>query len=174
MRRSSVVAIRCVGLHELCRLPQARHLHGLSPIRQRTSLASNKSFTHNQPSNRQASTIKAPVAATAATASPTAAAEAASTSQAAASEARSIVTRIKNILLGTSAGLILWLGYLYVTDVRAGIHQWAVVPSLRWIYDDAEEAHEAGTESLKGLYAWGLHPRERGGFDKKGDLSVEV
>lgn len=97
-----------------------------------------------------------------------------STSQAAAVEAGSLVTRIKNLVFGTSVGLFVWFGYLYVTDVRAGIHQWAIAPSLRWIYDDAEEAHEAGTESLKGLYAWGLHPRERGNVDEKGDLSIEV
>ena len=61
-----------------------------------------------------------------------------------------------------------------MTDCRAGIHQWAAVPSLRWIYDDAEEAHEVGTEALRTLYKWGLHPRERANLDKKGDLSVEV
>ena len=57
--------------------------------------------------------------------------------------------------------------------MRAGIHQWAVVPSLRWIYDDAEEAHEKGTEWLGGLWAWGLHPRERGGVEGH-ELQVEV
>lgn len=155
--------MKCVRLDGFHRLPQARYLHRLSPLRQRTSLASRKSLPCNQSRTRHAFTLKTP-----------AAAEAASTSQAAAAEAGSVMTRIKNILLGTSVGLFLWFGYLYVTDVRAGIHQWAVVPSLRWFYDDAEEAHEAGTEWLKGLYAWGLHPRERGGLDSRGDLSVEV
>jgi len=98
----------------------------------------------------------------------------ASTSQEVATDAKSLATRIKHLLFGTSIALTLWFGYLYVTDVRAGIHQWVAVPSLRWIYDDAEEAHEAGTEWLKGLHKWGLHPRERGEGDKKGDLSVEV
>ena len=98
----------------------------------------------------------------------------ASTSQGITAESRSLATRIKNLLFGTSIALTLWFGYLYVTDVRAGIHQWAVVPSLRWVYDDAEEAHEAGTEWLRGLHAWGLHPRERGARDQKGDLSVDV
>ena len=55
-----------------------------------------------------------------------------------------------------------------------GVHQWIVVPSLRWIFDDAEEAHEAGTKSLKVLYQFGLHPRERGKTDEAGDLEVEV
>lgn len=172
MQNPSAVVMKCVGLrlHELHRLPQARYLHRLPPFHQR------KSWSYNQPRCRNASVFKAPVAAAAAKASRTAAAKAASTSPAAASaaEAGSIVTGIKNLLLGTSVGLFLWFGYLYVTDVRAGIHQWAVAPSLRWIYDDAEEAHEAGTEWLKGLYAWGLHPRERGGLDSKGDLSIEV
>lgn len=70
--------------------------------------------------------------------------------------------------------MFLVFGYYYVTDTRAGIHQWVVVPSLRWIYDDAEDAHEAGTRALKGLYEFGIHPRERGNPDKEGDLEVEV
>ena len=61
-----------------------------------------------------------------------------------------------------------------MTDTRAGMHQWVVVPSLRWIYDDAEEAHEAGTKALKGLHKFGIHPRERGKPDDAGDLQVEV
>lgn len=162
--------MKCVRLHELQRLSQARYLHHLRPLRKQTP-PSNNSLTYDRPRKRNASVSIAPAAAAAAKASRTAA-----TSQAAATaaEAGSIVTGIKNLLLGTSVGLFLWLGYLYVTDVRAGIHQWAVAPSLRWFYDDAEEAHEAGTEWLKGLYAWGLHPRERGGLDSKGDLSIEV
>ena len=76
--------------------------------------------------------------------------------------------------LGTLIGLSLALAYYYVTDTRAGIHQWVVVPSLRWIYDDAEDAHEAGTKALKGLYEFGIHPRERGKPDSSGDLKVEV
>ena len=82
--------------------------------------------------------------------------------------------RFKNVLSGTALAFFFCCGYMYVTDVRAGIHQWGIAPSLRWIYDDAEEAHEAGTESLKSLYAWGLHPRERGNGDQRGDLNVEV
>ena len=86
----------------------------------------------------------------------------ASTTTTTTAESSSLVTRTQNLLLGTTISLALLFGYLYVTDVRAGIHQWAVVPSLRWIYDDAEEAHEVGTASLKALYKWGMHPRERG------------
>ncbi|KAA6414421.1 MAG: FMN-linked oxidoreductase [Lasallia pustulata] len=98
----------------------------------------------------------------------------ASTSQRVATDAKSLGTRLKNLFLGSALGLFLVFGYYYVTDTRAGIHQWVVVPSLRWIYDDAEEAHEAGTKALKSLYEFGLHPRERGNGDAVGDLQVEV
>lgn len=98
----------------------------------------------------------------------------ASTSQELATDARSLGTRLKNLVLGSAIGIFLVIGYYYVTDTRAGIHQWVVVPSLRWIYDDAEEAHEVGTKALKGLYDFGLHPRERGNEDAVGDLQVEV
>lgn len=99
---------------------------------------------------------------------------ASTTTTAVAVESRSLVTRLKNLFYGTSIALFLVFGYYYVTDTRAGIHQWVVVPSLRWIYDDAEDAHEAGTRALKGLYEFGIHPRERGNPDKEGDLEVEV
>ncbi|KAH7323537.1 hypothetical protein BKA65DRAFT_360579, partial [Rhexocercosporidium sp. MPI-PUGE-AT-0058] len=65
----------------------------------------------------------------------------------------------------------------YVTDTRASAHQWLVVPALRWIYPDAEDAHHHGTQTLKALYSFGLHPRERNSKaqDSKGvDLSVTV
>ena len=96
----------------------------------------------------------------------------ASTTPTTTADSSPLITRLKNLLLGTTISLALLFGYLYITDVRAGIHQWAVVPSLRWIYDDAEEAHEVGTASLKGLYKWGLHPRERGNVPQ--NLEVEV
>lgn len=98
----------------------------------------------------------------------------ASTSQEFSGDARSLVTRTKYSLLGTTIGLLLVFGYYYFTDTRAGVHQWVVVPLLRWIYDDAEEAHEAGVKALKGLYGFGVHPRERGNPDGAGDLQVEV
>lgn len=81
---------------------------------------------------------------------------------------------MKNLLLGTGFGLLVAFGYYYITDTRASVHQWLVVPSLRWIYDDAEEAHEAGTKALKTLYEFGLHPRERGNLDSAGNFAVEV
>ena len=98
----------------------------------------------------------------------------ASSSQEIIGDARSLSTRIKNLLLGTTFALVLTFGYYYATDTRAGVHQWLFVPSLRRLYDDAEEAHEAGVKALKTLYAFGLHPRERGYPDGAGDLRVEV
>ena len=90
----------------------------------------------------------------------------------------SLLTSSRNFLLGTSILLSLSFGYLYFTDVRAGVHQWAVVPGLRWWYDDAEEAHERGTEILEGLWRWGLYPRERaqlkGREGEEERLGVEV
>jgi dihydroorotate dehydrogenase len=91
-----------------------------------------------------------------------------------ATEASSLVTRLKNLLYGTSLVLFLSFSYLYATDTRAGIHRWLVVPSLRLLYPDAEAAHEAGTKILKALYASNLHIRERGSEDEKGDLAVTV
>jgi len=99
---------------------------------------------------------------------------ASTTTAAGLAESRSLVTRLKNLFYGTSIALFLVFGYYYVTDTRAGVHQWVVVPSLSWLYDDAEDAHEAGTKALKGLYEFGIHPRERGDPDKAGDLKVEV
>ncbi len=98
----------------------------------------------------------------------------ASTSSVVGSDSRSVATRLKNFVLGTSIALILTFGYYYVTDTRAGVHQWIVVPSLRWFYDEAEDAHEAGTRALKLLHSFGIHPRERGSPDEAGDLKVEV
>ena len=97
----------------------------------------------------------------------------ASTDRPTASDARSLVTRLKNLLLGTAISLTLLLGYAYITDTRASLH--LLTPSvLKWVYEDAEDAHEAGNRWLKALYRWGLHPRERGKGDAAGDLSIEV
>lgn len=98
----------------------------------------------------------------------------ASTAQDVATNSRSIVTRLKNIFYGASIVLVLGFGYLYITDTRASFHQWLVVPALRMIYFDAEEAHHAGTAVLKALYSFGLNPRERGNPDGAGDLHVEI
>ncbi|KAF2156752.1 FMN-linked oxidoreductase [Myriangium duriaei CBS 260.36] len=91
-----------------------------------------------------------------------------------AADARSTVTRLKNFFFGTSIVLALSFTYLYVTDTRASIHEWLVVPVLRTVVSDAEDAHKVGNKALAGLYTFGLHPRERGDVDAKGDLRVEV
>lgn len=99
----------------------------------------------------------------------------ASTEAAAAADARSLVTRLKNLLYGTSLTLFLAFGYIYITDTRASVHQWLVVPSIRYLYPDAEEAHHFGTRALKTLYQFGLNPRERPSRNKdEADISVEV
>jgi len=49
-----------------------------------------------------------------------------------------------------------------------------VIPALRLVYRDPEDAHHAGNHILKALWDFGLHPRERGDPDQKKDLEVEV
>jgi dihydroorotate dehydrogenase len=93
---------------------------------------------------------------------------------AAATNARSAGTRTKNYVYGTAIALGLTSGYLYATDTRASIHEWLVVPALRQIYPDGEDAHHAGTRLLAALHKFGLNPRERGDVDAAGDLAVEV
>lgn len=92
----------------------------------------------------------------------------------AATNIRSAGTRTKNFVYGTLAAVGLSFGYLYVTDTRSSIHEWLVVPALRQIYPDGEDAHHAGTRMLVALHSFGLNPRERGDDDTKGDLAVEV
>ncbi|KAF1998810.1 FMN-linked oxidoreductase [Amniculicola lignicola CBS 123094] len=98
----------------------------------------------------------------------------ASTASETAINTRSFATRTKNLIYGTALTVGLGFGYLYVTDTRASIHEWLVVPALRAIYPDGEDAHHAGTKILRGLYDFGIHPRERGNPDAAGDLEVEV
>ncbi|KAF2475739.1 FMN-linked oxidoreductase [Lindgomyces ingoldianus] len=98
----------------------------------------------------------------------------ASTVSEATTNGRSLLTRTKNLVLGTSIALALSFGYLYITDTRASIHQWFVVPVLRLAYPDGEDAHHAGTAALKTLHSFGIHPRERGSPDAAGDLEVDV
>lgn len=83
-------------------------------------------------------------------------------------------SRIYNFFYGTTLVLGLGIIYFYVTDTRASVHRWVVIPILRTIYSDPEKAHEIGNRSLKQLWAFGLHPRERGDPDQQGDLEVEV
>ena len=89
-------------------------------------------------------------------------------------DTRSAWTRLKNLFLGTSIILGLTFSYLYISDTRAGVHRWVVIPSIRYFFRDAEDAHEFGNNILKALYTFGLNPRERGNADSTGDLRVEV
>lgn len=88
---------------------------------------------------------------------------------------KSAGTRTKNLVYGAGLLVVLSFGYLYITDTRASIHQWLVVPTMRTIHWDAEDAHHAGVNYMKVLYKLGLHPRERSTDDQElGDLRVEV
>ncbi|EFE42271.1 hypothetical protein TRV_02971 [Trichophyton verrucosum HKI 0517] len=80
----------------------------------------------------------------------------------------------RGIVWTTFMVLGLGCGYIYITDTRAGVHQWLVPPMLRWIYPDAEDAHHFGVDMLKSLYRYGLHPRERGNPDGDGKLVTKV
>ena len=80
----------------------------------------------------------------------------------------------RGLAIGISTVVLLIFGYLYVTDTRAGLHRWLVVPVLRSMCPDAEEAHKAGVTVLKILYQFGLHPRERRGQDRPEEDDLEV
>ncbi|KAI0477978.1 hypothetical protein F4859DRAFT_503915 [Xylaria cf. heliscus] len=67
--------------------------------------------------------------------------------------------------------------YIYTTDTRAFFHRYVVPPLLRFIYPDAEDAHNAAVSSMKNLYTIGLHPRERASVRTANDgpdISVSV
>ncbi|KAF2207719.1 hypothetical protein CERZMDRAFT_115062 [Cercospora zeae-maydis SCOH1-5] len=84
-------------------------------------------------------------------------------------------SRFVAYVYGTGLVLLLSFGYLYATDTRASIHQFAVTPLVRLLFPDAEDAHHAGVRYIKALHDFGLAPRERGNADKAlGDLKVEV
>lgn len=80
----------------------------------------------------------------------------------------------RKALYGTSLAVVLLVGYIYGTDTRASIHRYAVVPLIRQLFPDAEDAHHVGVDALKLLYQYGLHPRERGNPDSDGALATEV
>ncbi|KAL3447526.1 hypothetical protein BJX65DRAFT_92325 [Aspergillus insuetus] len=81
---------------------------------------------------------------------------------------------LRRTVLGTSLALTLLVGYVYGTDTRASIHRYGIVPLIRAVYPDAEDAHHSGVDALKTLYKYGLHPRERGDQDGDGALETEV
>lgn len=83
-------------------------------------------------------------------------------------------SRVKTVLIASAIGVGAGLGYLYITDTRAGVHRWLGPPLVRLRWPDAEDAHKGGVEFLKKLYRFGLHPRERGSPDDAKDLETEV
>lgn len=94
--------------------------------------------------------------------------------QASTSSEAGITSRLVNFFYGTTLVLGFGIIYAYITDTRASAHRWIVIPALRLIYRDPEDAHHAGNQALKALWAFGLYPRERGDPDKQQDLAIEV
>ncbi|EAU38234.1 hypothetical protein ATEG_01477 [Aspergillus terreus NIH2624] len=47
----------------------------------------------------------------------------------------------KRTVVGTSLALAALVGYVYATDTRASVHRYGVVPLIRLLYPDAEDAH---------------------------------
>ncbi|KAI8629342.1 FMN-linked oxidoreductase [Xylariaceae sp. FL1651] len=87
------------------------------------------------------------------------------------------VSRLRTTLYATGLALSGYVFYVYTTDTRAFIHQYIVPPLLRFLYPDAEEAHNAAVSSMKNLYSLNLHPRERvsaSSVNSGPDISVSV
>ncbi|PYH74574.1 dihydroorotate dehydrogenase 2 [Aspergillus vadensis CBS 113365] len=82
--------------------------------------------------------------------------------------------KLKRTIWGTSLALTLLAGFIYGTDTRASVHRYGVVPLVRLLFPDAEDAHHFGVDILKTLYKYGLNPRERGDPDSDGALLTEV
>ncbi|KAI9367563.1 hypothetical protein BJX61DRAFT_293675 [Aspergillus egyptiacus] len=105
-------------------------------------------------------------------------AEAKATASAAAETAKEAPRKagrgLRRTVYGTSLALTLLVGYVYGTDTRASVHRYGVVPLIRALYPDAEDAHHIGVDALRTLYQYGLHPRERGDLDGDGALETEV
>ncbi|KAJ2906364.1 putative dihydroorotate dehydrogenase protein [Zalerion maritima] len=89
---------------------------------------------------------------------------------------------LRPILYTSLAALVGTGAYLYATDTRAAIHRFIVPRLLRVFLQDAEDAHDFGTQVLKALYLLNLHPRERTLFplssgatdDEAAALSISV
>ncbi|OTA95299.1 hypothetical protein M434DRAFT_393874 [Hypoxylon sp. CO27-5] len=87
------------------------------------------------------------------------------------------VSRLRTALLATSIVATGCAVYVYATDTRAFVHRYVVPPLLRFLYPDAEVAHEVAVSSMKNLYSLGLHPRERSSpysASSGPDISVSV
>ncbi|KAI1126197.1 hypothetical protein F5Y10DRAFT_245364 [Nemania abortiva] len=89
----------------------------------------------------------------------------------------SAASRARTAVFITGAALSGAVVYIYATDTRAFFHRYVVPPLLRFVYPDAEEAHNAAVSSMKNLYSLNLHPRERASMrntNGDADLSVSV
>lgn len=91
-----------------------------------------------------------------------------------ATEPAAATSRLVNFFYGSTLLLGLGIVFVYVTDTRASVHRYVVIPALRFVYRDPEDAHHAGNRFLKTLWEIGLHPRERSDPDSARDLQVEV
>ncbi|KAL7627269.1 Dihydroorotate dehydrogenase (quinone), mitochondrial [Parahypoxylon ruwenzoriense] len=84
-------------------------------------------------------------------------------------------SRLKTAAYAAGIAVSGYVVYIYTTDTRAFIHRYIVPRLLRFIYPDAEEAHNVAVSSLKSLYSLGLHPRERPSAMATGpDISISV
>ncbi|RAL16453.1 dihydroorotate dehydrogenase 2 [Aspergillus homomorphus CBS 101889] len=81
---------------------------------------------------------------------------------------------LKRTVIGTTLAVGVLVGYVYATDTRASVHRYGVVPLVRMLFPDAEDAHHFGVDILKTLYKYGLNPRERGNPDGDGSLVTKV
>ncbi|RVD83385.1 uncharacterized protein DFL_007772 [Arthrobotrys flagrans] len=75
----------------------------------------------------------------------------------------------KTVVKSTIAITTLALFGYYATDSRAAVHRYFVVPALRVIAPDAEDAHAFGLKALRVLWDFGLHPRDRLGIREEDD-----
>lgn len=91
------------------------------------------------------------------------------------SDISSILSTLKTIILTAGTGLVLYAGFHAVTDTRfSTLHRHIVVPVLRKLYPDGEEAHHVGSMAMKKMGDLGINIRERGNQDAEGDLAVEI
>lgn len=68
-----------------------------------------------------------------------------------------LVAKFTIVFVGTGI-----LGF-YITDTRSAAHRYIAVPALRFFVPDAEDAHVVGLRTLRGMWDYGLHPRDRAG-----------
>ncbi|OTB13083.1 hypothetical protein K445DRAFT_320273 [Daldinia sp. EC12] len=83
-------------------------------------------------------------------------------------------SRLKTAFYATSLAISGYVVYVYSTDTRAFIHRYVVPPLLRFLYPDAEQAHDTTVSLMKTLYSVGLHPRERFSSSISADPDITV